>query len=443
MLVLYVYGGLDMILLFDIISNIIETLILFRVTNTMLSSNRNNILRLFPLLCYFVINFGCFFAMMYQLFSCNIVAKVLAPFLTLLVVIFFYQDKLLTKLLWYSFNYLLYIIFDITALLIVKVVLQCNTEYLLSTAPITAYCYIISKFLNIVAVEYTVRRFHHSIIIPKPFKLELVFILILDFTLIVLSLRFTTNPKMLQTHNNEYITLILTVILLISGVTIMLSYKLTNLANKELEYQLKMQQIELENKLNEDLSAVVQNLRSLRHDMNNHIGIIRGLSANKEYDLLDEYLNEIYSTVANANDFIFVENQPLQILLNSKISKAQQRNIKLDTEITVSAIKIPDKDMCALLGNIIDNAYEATEKLESDRYVKLVIKEKNSECFIHCENTYAEAPVIVDGKFITSKRATLEHGIGTENIKSIVKKYNGTIDFWVEEVFTVNIVIPY
>lgn len=432
-----------MIQLIDFISIIIETLILFRITNAMLKSNYNNNKRFLPLLCYLIINLGHFFAMTCDLFSNDIIARILALILTLLVVIFSYQDKLFPKLLWYSFNYLLYIIFDITALLIIQVVLQCKTEYLLSTAPTTAYCYIISKFLNILAVEYTVRRFHHSIIIPKPFKLELVFILILDFTLMILSLLFTANPKMLQTHNNEYITLILTVVLLISGVTITLSYKLTNLANKELEYQLKMQQIELENKLNEDLSAVVQNLRSLRHDMNNHIGIIRGLSANKEYELLNEYLNEVYSVVANANDFIFVENQPLQILLNSKISKAQQRNIILDTEITVSKIRIPDKDMCALLGNIIDNAYEATEKLESNRYVKLVIKEKNSECFIHCENTYAEAPVIVDGKFITSKRATLEHGIGTENIKSIVKKYNGTIDFSVEEVFTVNIVIPY
>lgn len=80
---------------------------------------------------------------------------------------------------------------------------------------------------------------------------------------------------MLQKYRNEYITLILIVILLISGLTIMLCYRITNQANKELECQLKMQQIELENKLNDDLSAVVQNLRSLRHDMNNHIGIIK------------------------------------------------------------------------------------------------------------------------------------------------------------------------
>ena len=86
---------------------------------------------------------------------------------------------------------------------------------------------------------------------------------------------------------------------------ILLCYKLTNLANKELETQLKMQQIELENKLNEDLSAVVQNLRSLRHDMNNHIGIIHGLLETKEYDLLNEYLDDMYNTVFSWKTSLF------------------------------------------------------------------------------------------------------------------------------------------
>ena len=200
---------------------------------------------------------------------------------------------------------------------------------------------------------------------------------------------------------------------------------------------------ELENKLNEDLSAVVQNLRSLRHDMNNHIGIIRGLSETKEYDLLNEYLDDMYNTVANANDFIFVENQPLQILLNRKISKAQQKGIQMENAIEVNEIKILDKDMCALLGNIIDNALEAAEMAAERKYVKLVIKEKGNCCFISCENTYGVAPVIVDGKFITTKRSSIGHGIGTENIKSIVKKYGGTLDYSISDMFYLSIVIPY
>lgn len=429
--------------LLNILSIILESFLFFRITNSMLTFDSKKGKNLYPFFCYISINSLRYFVIQYNLISSRMIPRVAALILLFLVVILFYKDSLLSKLIWYSLYYLLTMIFEVIAFLLILTILHFDTEYILSNFTTNAYCLIISKFLNLVTVEYIVRRFQHTIIVPKGFRLELASILLMDFMLIILSLLFTGKPVMLQKYRNEYITLILIVILLISGLTIMLCYRITNQANKELEYQLKMQQIELENKLNDDLSAVVHNLRSLRHDMNNHIGIIKGLSDNNDYDLLNEYINEIYSTVDDANTFIFVENQPLQILLNSKISKAKQKNIRMETEIEVNEIKISDKDMCALLGNIIDNAIEATNKMNENKYVQLTIKEKNNTCFIHCENTYAEAPVIVDGKFITSKRASLEHGIGTENIKSIVEKYNGTFDYSIDELFTLNILIPY
>ena len=53
--------------------------------------------------------------------------------------------------------------------------------------------------------------------------------------------------------------------------------------------------------------------------------------------------------------------------------------------------------MCALLGNIIDNAIEATNKINENKYVQLTIREKN----------------------------------------------NGTLDYSIDELFTLNILIPY
>ena len=436
-------GGFPMEIVLSIVSILIESLLIFRITDSKLTFKYNTKKHYIPLILFFVINTVRYHASKYIDFFSPTAMKVTTLVLVFLVVIVFYEDNFFSKLVWYSYNYLLTAILEVVSILIVSAIIGCNQHYVFSHMSSYAYCLVISKFLNILIVEYTARRFRYAIIVPKSFKLALVLILILDFTLIILSLLFTNRPSVLQLHGNEYVTLILIVILFISVLMILLCYKLINLANKELENQLKMQQIELENKLNEDLSAVVQNLRSLRHDMNNHIGIIRGLSETKEYDLLNEYLDDMYNTVANANDFIFVENQPLQILLNSKISKAQQKGIQMENIVEVNEIKILDKDMCALLGNIIDNALEAAESATDRKYVKLVIKEKGNCCFISCENTYGIAPVIVDGKFITTKRSSIGHGIGTENIKSIVKKYGGTLDYSISDMFYLSIVIPY
>lgn len=427
----------------NIVSILIESFLIFRITDSKLTFQYNTKKHYIPLILFFVINTVRYHAIKYIDFLSPTAMKVTALILVFLVVLVFYEDNFFSKLVWYSYNYLLAVSLEVVSILIVSAIIGCEQNYVFNHFSSYAYCLVIAKFLNILIVEYTARQFRYAIIVPKSFKLELVLILILDFTLIIFSLLFTNRPSVLQLHGNEYVTLILIVILFISILMILLCYKLTNLANKELENQLKMQQIELENKLNEDLSAVVQNLRSLRHDMNNHIGIIRGLSETKEYDLLNEYLDDMYNTVANANDFIFVENQPLQILLNSKISKAQQKGIQMENAIEVNEIKILDKDMCALLGNIIDNALEAAEMAAERKYVKLVIKEKGNCCFISCENTYGVAPVIVDGKFITTKRSSIGHGIGTENIKSIVKKYGGTLDYSISDIFYLSIVIPY
>ena len=65
-----------------------------------------------------------------------------------------------------------------------------------------------------------------------------------------------------------------------------------------------MQQIEMEHKQNEDMTIVVNDLRSLRHDMNNHMSVLQGLLAMQEYDDAKNYLSTITEELAVANSFI-------------------------------------------------------------------------------------------------------------------------------------------
>lgn len=62
--------------------------------------------------------------------------------------------------------------------------------------------------------------------------------------------------------------------------------------------------------------------------------------------------------------------------------------------------------MCLLLANIIDNFIEANEKVIDNKYIKLIIKEKDNKYIIEYENTFVEKPTINDGKFIISKSAS-------------------------------------
>ena len=99
------------------------------------------------------------------------------------------------------------------------------------------------------------------------------------------------------------------------------------------------------------MTIVVNDLRSLRHDMNNHMSVLQGLLAMQEYDDAKNYLSTITEELAVANSFIFTDNKVLSVMLNNKISKAHQFGITFDTELLTSTTPFSDSDLCAVVGN--------------------------------------------------------------------------------------------
>lgn len=204
---------------------------------------------------------------------------------------------------------------------------------------------------------------------------------------------------------------------------------------------LKLQQAEMEHKLASDMTSVVEHLRSLRHDMNNHMSILQGLLSVGAYDDMAAYLNSLTQELSVANNFYFPENKVLSVLLNSKISKSTQLGIKFETEILTSETPFSERDLCAVIGNVLENAIEASSK-HSQPSIYFKMYQDKKQLHIQCDNTFTTAPVFEDGRLLTTKEDKTAHGIGTQNICSIVEAYQGTSRFTVDERFHVVICIP-
>lgn len=81
--------------------------------------------------------------------------------------------------------------------------------------------------------------------------------------------------------------------------------------------------------------------------------------------------------------------------------------------------------MTALLGNLLDNALEACDKMEpQDRWIQIVIRQMGNASFIKVSNTCAQKPERIGEEFVSGKQGTL-HGIGTKSIREIVERYGG------------------
>ncbi|MBS5933813.1 MAG: GHKL domain-containing protein [Clostridiales bacterium] len=304
---------------------------------------------------------------------------------------------------------------------------------------------IISRYILLTLI----RKFHdwQNNIVGVENKLQdMIFLMIItDFSLVFLTYIFYLNISRISPE--MILLLIIFNIIIVTIVFIFNIYRLLRFSRQLTENRLKTQYMQMQLQQNENMYILSNNLRSLRHDMNNHIGVIYGLLDTKQYNKLKSYLNGIYKNLQEANDIIIVNNEILSIILNNKKHLANEKMIQLVTWIEVKDFILTEIEICSLIGNILDNAIEATEKvpfdaIDIDREIKFVCVEKEEGWYIDCKNPFVEVPLITEEGLMTTKKNKESHGIGSRTMQDIIKKYNGTLEYSTDDInFIVKIFI--
>ena len=133
----------------------------------------------------------------------------------------------------------------------------------------------------------------------------------------------------------------------------------------------------------------------------------------------------------------------MNYVINLKLENAQKENINFKVEIENLEFKrMGSVDFSALLGNILDNAIEASRK-EENPFIEVIIKRKRNYDTILVKNHISNSVLKSNTSLETSKNDSNNHGIGMKQIKEITEKYDGILDIYEEhEMFCVNVMIP-
>lgn len=192
-------------------------------------------------------------------------------------------------------------------------------------------------------------------------------------------------------------------------------------AIKSKDSELEQTKNELETaKRNEDLS---QQLRTWKHDISGHKVVITNLCQKKKYDLLEEYIKETFGQIEEVTSSCQLADEALAILLEELKRSAKERKIDFSITILMDRFYMRSVDLCALVNNLVQNAFEACDRLTIEtKYVILKIGYVGYGYMIECKNTAPKGTVLKG----TTKANKEEHGLGLTSISSIVKKYNGT-----------------
>ena len=220
---------------------------------------------------------------------------------------------------------------------------------------------------------------------------------------------------------------------------------LKRLRERRLNRELAAYRVELLDTHYHEVEHMYRRMRVWRHDWRNHIQTMKVLAADGDLAKLRDYLDTLDDELTRLDTPVRTGNTMADAILNSKMSLAAERGIdvRVNAHIPVK-LDIPDLDLCSIIGNLFDNAIEASAGLpEGRRMIRVYMAMKGSMLYLSFTNTASEGKQPkVAGRFRTTKR-TAGHGLGLAHVDEIVHRLDGWVDRNSEDgAFTTEILLP-
>ena len=193
-----------------------------------------------------------------------------------------------------------------------------------------------------------------------------------------------------------------------------------------------------------EVDNMYRQMRGWRHDYRDHIQTLKAFAAVDDLDSIREYLSKLEKDLTTVDTVIKTGNRMTDAILNSKISLAKSKNIPVtaDAHIPVE-LGLSEINLCVILGNLFNNAIEASLALPEDqRRIRVYMDMKNSQLYISFFNLTAQKKQKkVAGRFESTKGEG--HGLGLLRIDSIVERLGGYLSRNSEDgAFTTEILLP-
>lgn len=214
--------------------------------------------------------------------------------------------------------------------------------------------------------------------------------------------------------------------------------------SRKIDKQLASYQQELIKTHYQEVDNMYQQMRGWRHDYRNHIQTMKAYAASGDWDAIRQYLDLLDEDLTTVDTVIKTGNPMTDAILNSKISLAKSKNIPVvaDAHIPLK-LRSSELDLCCIIGNLFDNAIEASLKLpEKERMIRVYMDMKNTQLYISFTNFTAQGKLKKQGNLFRSTKGE-GHGFGLVRIDAIVERLDGYISRNSEEgAFTTEILLP-
>ena len=198
------------------------------------------------------------------------------------------------------------------------------------------------------------------------------------------------------------------------------------------EISLLEQQEHSLNQYVEEAKTRYDETKSLRHDIRNHIAVVKKLLQNGKLEEAITYMEDL-DDMAEKMSFPCSTNNPVvDILVGNKLGIAKSMGIDVDCSLLLPyPCGIRDIDICIVLSNALDNAIHAVKSLDAgmEKYIRVSGRIQGDFLMMEIQNSF-------HGK------SAFKKGTGLSNVKKVAEKYGGAMSIETQEhVFVLHVLL--
>ena len=176
----------------------------------------------------------------------------------------------------------------------------------------------------------------------------------------------------------------------------------------------------------EEVEKLYRDIRSMRHDMGNHIQTLEHLVAHNNMDDATEYLEHLKNEWDEVSPEIKTGSSVIDVILMEKLREAKERQIRFLSDFHYPQnTKLNAFDLSVIMNNALNNCMENVSG--DDPYISISSFRKNSIFMITIKNSFGGQLNFGDSDLPETTKSGREHGMGLNNIRRVARMYMGDI----------------
>lgn len=297
----------------------------------------------------------------------------------------------------------------------------------------------IVTFVLAICVYRFMKRRIREYPIPRSYYVVYIFALLGTLYLFVTSLdaEGLDLPQMIMS------TLIL---LFVNALILYMDEKLYSTMENHAQEKTLYLQIQAYEKQNETMRQSLSAIRSLKHDMKNHLLALSAMYEASSSEGTHSYISRMMQDMEGAAHTLDSGNFVVDSIVNLKLEEMGMLDVNVRFNINIPAkINLSAYDLTIILGNLLDNAMTALAQVQPPhpREFLLHMQYDKGNLIIFIDNTYSHPLNILRGIYKTTKSEGANHGLGIAHVKNVITKYDGILKIeHTDSKFSVSVIIP-